>query len=1009
MGKKRKEKQFEIPEQNSKSLKSLLPPDSQRAALPGPGAQLLQQVEVPKASADAELGSPRSASVAAGAAAGASECACDVAGVGLAAAGASAAAGGSPREGQTQAAASEGACPGGGSGDTKEPSGVLQEPASSPPRARMSSPRSQAGEAGAIRSDDPASAVAVGAAAGASAGAGAAGAGTVAGGMPREEQTHAAANVGACPAVGGSGDTQELSGGLQKPAINLPPAMDASTVAELGSLRSQAGQAGATSPCDPVSAVAAGVTASAWRQAASAASDGAHAAGVGLAAAGASAAASGVPREKQTQAAANVGACPAVGGSGDTQEPSGSSPKPASSLPPAMVAPAEAEMGSPHSQAGHAGVISPCDRASALVMDSAAASASAAAGGGMPCEGQTQAAANVGACPAGGGSGEEPSGVLQEPSGGVGDAKEPGGLAAAQQQPSPAAGGMPRDEQTQAAANVAASAGGSIDIDIDLLDVDGMGDDAEIRSIDDNDGDLACMGGVEPKLRKHLRLLHDSAGPKARERLGVSLGALRTSLQGGPLRIGTGCSGSESPVKVMFGMVQFWNEVLGVEIPIKHVLSAENDTRVQDFIRAHFQPEILADDICDLPSGMCHNVISNITVEVPSVHIWIFGSECDNYSMLNQFTRMELPMQAKSGKSGTTADGGMGYVKKYRPWVVILENVPNIDKDPGNFRDSDLTGVIKALNSMGYYTHHKVYDPISAGVPQSRRRVYLVAFLSSRKAVDQLATDFQAPNWLMDVQMYLQRWSHLGARIPIEDFMLPNDHPEVLTWLANRLDDRTRDKKRYKTFKYEVDHKQLFDQNFGGRIPVPPTESEYEHFGVAAGVVHLPTRMKESVLFHRALVGDQSAWDLPFMRERVVDLNKTLSWQMGGEDNWFAPCLVSSARPYFLKALRDMTGVEAMCLQGWEPDDIVQSSACGRFSDPTLLSIGGNAMSCFILNIVSLAAFMFSDWDVAMSCQAQAHSEQGVGAEVQHADDLEGSCLGPGSTSDSDVIALDSE
>eukprot|EP00974_Lingulodinium_polyedra_P080893 7836883-Lingulodinium_polyedra.AAC.1 len=49
------------------------------------------------------------------------------------------------------------------------------------------------------------------------------------------------------------------------------------------------------------------------------------------------------------------------------------------------------------------------------------------------------------------------------------------------------------------------------------------------------------------------------------------------------------------------------------------------------------------------------------------------------------------------------------------------------------------------FNSMGYYVEAHIYDARDSGVPQSRRRFYLIAILRRSEAVDQFAEGWEQP------------------------------------------------------------------------------------------------------------------------------------------------------------------------------------------------------------------------------------------------------------------------
>jgi DNA (cytosine-5)-methyltransferase 1 len=77
-------------------------------------------------------------------------------------------------------------------------------------------------------------------------------------------------------------------------------------------------------------------------------------------------------------------------------------------------------------------------------------------------------------------------------------------------------------------------------------------------------------------------------------------------------------------------------------------------------------------------------------------------------------------------------------IKKRKPKIVFLENVKNFLK-----HDNGKTFLVvkKSLEDLGYDVHYKVICSSDQGVPQSRERIYIVAFLKNLKV-----KDFQFPN-----------------------------------------------------------------------------------------------------------------------------------------------------------------------------------------------------------------------------------------------------------------------
>lgn len=96
----------------------------------------------------------------------------------------------------------------------------------------------------------------------------------------------------------------------------------------------------------------------------------------------------------------------------------------------------------------------------------------------------------------------------------------------------------------------------------------------------------------------------------------------------------------------------------------------------------------------------------------------IGGAPCQSFSI-------------RGGRGGLTDARGklstsfFGVVEKYRPQCVLWENTPGILSSNGG---RDFGSFIGASAKLGYGVAYRVLDSQHAGVPQRRRRVYLVGY-----------------------------------------------------------------------------------------------------------------------------------------------------------------------------------------------------------------------------------------------------------------------------------------
>lgn len=122
----------------------------------------------------------------------------------------------------------------------------------------------------------------------------------------------------------------------------------------------------------------------------------------------------------------------------------------------------------------------------------------------------------------------------------------------------------------------------------------------------------------------------------------------------------------------------------------------------------------------DVPFGD----ITKISVDsIPKHDILCAGFPCQPFSHIGKREGFEHPTQ------GTMFYEIVRIIKDKKTPVLFLENVPGlINHDDGN----TLQVIIETLQTMGYKVHHTVLDASHFGVPQKRKRFYLIAFLDHK-------------------------------------------------------------------------------------------------------------------------------------------------------------------------------------------------------------------------------------------------------------------------------------
>lgn len=138
----------------------------------------------------------------------------------------------------------------------------------------------------------------------------------------------------------------------------------------------------------------------------------------------------------------------------------------------------------------------------------------------------------------------------------------------------------------------------------------------------------------------------------------------------------------------------------------KCVYTSEWDKYAKEVYKANFD---------ETPDGDITKVIES---DIPSHDIICAGFPCQAFSISGK-------QRGFNDTRGTLFFDIMRIAKFHRPKIIFLENVKNFERhDDGN----TMRVVKKTLNDLGYDIFYKVLSSSSFGVPQTRKRIFIVGF-----------------------------------------------------------------------------------------------------------------------------------------------------------------------------------------------------------------------------------------------------------------------------------------
>lgn len=117
--------------------------------------------------------------------------------------------------------------------------------------------------------------------------------------------------------------------------------------------------------------------------------------------------------------------------------------------------------------------------------------------------------------------------------------------------------------------------------------------------------------------------------------------------------------------------------------------------------------------------------------DIPSHEILCGGFPCQSFSVSGTQSGFS------DEKTGKLFFEIIRIAKHHKPRIIFLENVANLEShDNGN----SINTITSKLKSIGYQPFHEVLNAIDFNIPQSRKRLYIIAFRNDMK-ID----DFQFP------------------------------------------------------------------------------------------------------------------------------------------------------------------------------------------------------------------------------------------------------------------------
>lgn len=143
----------------------------------------------------------------------------------------------------------------------------------------------------------------------------------------------------------------------------------------------------------------------------------------------------------------------------------------------------------------------------------------------------------------------------------------------------------------------------------------------------------------------------------------------------------------------------------------------------------------------------CNEDISEVLIEnIPDHKMLVGGFPCQDYSVATTLKRSG-GLEGKKGVLWWQIHRILSE-KKVKPEILFLENVDRLLKSPSNQRGRDFAIMLASLSDLGYAVEWRVINAADYGMPQRRRRVFIIGYHRSSNLYKEIVQQTDPIDWV---------------------------------------------------------------------------------------------------------------------------------------------------------------------------------------------------------------------------------------------------------------------
>lgn len=147
------------------------------------------------------------------------------------------------------------------------------------------------------------------------------------------------------------------------------------------------------------------------------------------------------------------------------------------------------------------------------------------------------------------------------------------------------------------------------------------------------------------------------------------------------------------------------------------------------------------------------------TVDIPNHDMLVGGFPCQDYSVARTLSQA-VGLEGKKGVLWWEIHRIIKEKGENKPQLLFLENVDRLVQSPAQQRGRDFAIILQSLSDLGYIVEWRIINAADYGMPQRRRRTYILAY--SKDSV--IAKQIKDPtDWIFTTGVF-------ATAFPVEDY-----------------------------------------------------------------------------------------------------------------------------------------------------------------------------------------------------------------------------------------------